>query len=226
MKKIVVDSSSLITMSSSCILKMMKHLAEKENIKFMIPESVYYESVERPLKIKRFELNAVRIRSAVQSGYMETVKTTPHIKKTMNELSTVTANICSANGKKLRLINLGEAETLALMKEIDSRILLIDERTTRMLIEEPENVMSFLERRHKCKVTLNKGEMSNFRNFFNEIRVIRSVELIALAYEDGAFEQEIPKSKQALEAALFAAKYAGCSVSGSEIKEFLRGVKN
>ncbi|MCR4335404.1 MAG: hypothetical protein NUV57_02600 [archaeon] len=226
MKNIVVDSSSLITMSSSCILKMMKHIAEKENIKFIIPKSVYYESVERPLEIKRFELNAVRIRSAVQEGYMEVAKTTPQIKKIMNELSTVTANLCSADGRKLRLINLGEAETLALMNETNSRILLIDERTTRMLIEEPENVMGFLEKRHKCKVTLNKGELENFRSFFNQIQVIRSVELIALAYDDGAFEQEIPKSKQALEAALFAAKYAGCSVSASEIKEFLGEVRN
>lgn len=225
MKKIVVDSSSLITMSDSCIIKMMQYLSEIENIRFVIPESVYYESVERPLQIKRFELNAIRIRTAVQSGYMEIAKTTPAVKKSMQELNTVTANIMSADGKKIHLINLGEAETLALMKEIDSRILLIDERTTRMLIEEPENVMAFLERKHKSKITLDKGEMSKFRKLFDEIHVIRSVELIALAYEDGAFEKEIIKTKQSLEAALFAAKYGGCAVSAKEIKSFLQGVK-
>lgn len=211
-------------MSDSCFITLFKHLKEREKISFIIPESVYYESVERPLKIKRFELNAVRIKNAVDNGFLEIAKTTLEIKNMMNELSTVTADLCKADGRKITLINKGEAETLALMKEINSKILLIDERTTRMIIEEPQNLMSFLQHRHKCKITLNKGRMDEFKNFFTNINVIRSVELIALAYDDGAFEMQMEKSKQALEAALFAAKYAGCAVSAKEIKDYLQGV--
>lgn len=200
-------------------------MKEREKVSFIIPQSVYYESVERPLKIKRFELNAIRIKNAVESGYLEIAKTNTQIKNMMNELSTITANICKADGRTITLINKGEAETLALMKEINSRILLIDERTTRMIIEEPQNVMSFLQHRHKCKITLNKGRMDEFKNFFVNINVIRSVELIALAYENGAFGMQMKKSKQALEAALFSAKYGGCAVSAKEIKDYLEGVK-
>lgn len=225
MKKIVVDSSSLITLSSNCLLKTLKGLKEKENISFIIPESVYRESVETPLKIKRFEFNAIKIRNAVTKGILEIVKTTPEIKRTMNELSSVTANLCSADGRLLTLINKGEAETLALMKETDARILLIDERTTRMLIEEPQNVMNFLEKRHRCSITFHKGKLDLFKNFFEEIQVIRSVELIALAYDDGSFEMEMEKSKEALEAALFAAKYSGCAVSANEILDYMKTVK-
>ena len=211
-------------MSDSCFIALFKHLKEREKVSFIIPESVYYESVERPLKIKRFELNAVRIKNAVENGFLEIAKTTPEIKNMMNELSTITADLCRADGKKITLINKGEAETLALMKEINSKILLIDERTTRMIIEEPQNLMSFLQHRHKCKITINNGRMDEFKSFFTNINVIRSVELIALAYDDGAFEMQMKKSKQALEAALFAAKYAGCAVSAKEIKDYLQGI--
>ncbi len=225
MKKIIVDSSSLITMSTTCLLSLFRRISEKENVKFIIPESVYYETVEKPIRIRRFELNALRIRKAVEEGHLEVAKTTPATKKTMEMLSTVTANICSANGRMLKLINLGEAETLALMKEISAEILLIDERTTRMIIEEPENVMSFLEKRHKCEIKVNRGELDKFTEFFEHIKIIRSVELIALAYKDGSFAEIMDKNTQSLEAALFAAKYAGCAVSTMEIKDFVAGAK-
>jgi len=226
MTQIVVDSSSLITLSGNCFIKLLKHLTEQEKISFLMPESVYYESVQKPIKIKRFELNAVRIRDIVEEGYLKLIRTTPNIKKTMEELSTVSANIYNVKGKNFRLIDLGEAETLALMKEINSELLLIDERTTRMLIEEPQNVLEFLQRRHRCNVEFDNDSIQKFSNLFGKIKIIRSTELIALSYENGCFAKEMHRTKQALEAALYAAKFAGCAVSFEEIKSFLKNVRN
>jgi len=226
MTQIVVDSSSLITISGNCFINLLKHLTEQEKISFLMPESVYYESVQKPVKIKRFELNAIRIRDCVEEGYLKLIKTTPSIKRTMEELSTVSANIYNVKGKNFRLIDLGEAETLALMKEINSELLLIDERTTRMLIEEPQNVLEFLQRRHRCNVEFDHESIQKFSDLFGKIKIIRSVELIALSYENGCFAKEMHKTKQALEAALYAAKFAGCAVSFEEIKGFLKNVRN
>ncbi|MCR4368667.1 MAG: hypothetical protein NUV67_02045 [archaeon] len=225
MTKIIVDSSTLITLSGSCFINIFRELSEREKIRFILPASVYYESVERPIKIRRFELNAIRIREAVRGGYLELARTTPSMKLTMEKLASATANVCRANGKKIRLIDLGEAETLALMKEVGGDILAIDERTTRMLIEEPQNVLKFLEHKHQCKVTMDRGELGEFRQFFGKIRVVRSVELLALAYADGAFATSMPKSKESLEAALFAAKFAGCAVSAQEILDYTQVMK-
>jgi len=222
---VVVDSSSLITLSGSCLIRILKHISKSRGITFIIPESVYNESVKRPLKIMHYELNAIRIRDAVEEGYLQVARTTPGIKKSMEEFSRVSAQLCTTRGRKITLINEGEAETLALLKELDSSVLMIDERTTRMLIEEPENVVSFLEYRNKCRVKLNKANLETFRKFLSKIKVIRSVEAIALAYEDGSFANELHKSKQALEAALFAAKFGGCAVNISEIRDFLRNEK-
>ena len=225
MKTIVVDSSSIITLSSSCLIRLMKHLANEEGISFVIPESVYNESVKRPVKIKRFELNAVRIRDAVEEGYLKLARTTPEITREMHRMHDITMRMCTIRGRECRLVDLGEAETLALAKKLGSDTLLIDERTTRTLIEGPDRLAEFLKRRHGVPVQLNKSAISEFRQEFGHIKVIRSTELIALAYDNRAFDKELHHSKQALEAALYSAKFAGCAISISEIQEYLKGVR-
>lgn len=224
-RTIVVDSSSLITISDNCMIKIIKHLAEMEKIKFIVPESVYDESVLKPLRIRQYELNAVRIKDAVEEGYIKVAKTSQVIQKTMQAIEGISEKICTANGKPLKLIQLGETEALALAKEINARVVLVDERTTRMLIEEPQNMRGFLERRHHKQINIDPDFAKKFMDMFKEIKIIRSVELIALAYESGAFSQEVHKSKDALEASLWAAKFAGCAVSEEEIKDYLDLVK-
>ncbi len=220
--KVVVDSSSLITISDNCIMKIVKNVAEREKISFIIPEAVYVESVENPLHIKRYELNAIRIRDAVDEGYLKVAKSTPVTREWMERLGKISASIANPSGTQLRLLQWGEAETLGLLKQLDSKILMIDERTTRLLIENPAALAGILSRRHNRKVMINGEKVRWFSENFRDINVIRSVELIALAYEDGAMHSELHTSKQALQAALYAAKYSGCAVSEDEIEEYLK----
>ena len=224
-KKIVLDSSTLITISDNCMIKIMKALAEKENISFIIPESVYAESVETPMKIRKFELNAIRIRDAVQDGYVKVANTTLGIRQRMERLKEISVGICTFNGEAMVLLHRGEMETLALFKEIGADALAIDERTTRMLVEEPEKMLAFLQKRHSGKITMNSSELGKFRLDYGGIKIIRSTEIISLAYADGSFSGEISQSKQALEAALFAAKFGGCAVSSDEINDYLREIR-
>ncbi len=222
LKKIVVDSSSLITISDSCIMKIVRHVSEREKISFIIPESVYVESVENPLHIKKYELNAIRIRDAVDEGYLSVAKSTAATREWMDRLSAITATLKNAGGRQLRLLQWGESETLGLLKETGANILMIDERTTRLLIEDPAALTGILSKRHGTQVGLDREKMKWFSANFSGTNVIRSVELIALAYEDGSMDSELHKSRQALEAALYAAKFSGCAVSEAEIQEYLR----
>ncbi|MEM4257285.1 MAG: hypothetical protein QXD98_02915 [Candidatus Diapherotrites archaeon] len=224
-KVIVVDSSSIITISDNCLIKIIKHLSEMNGITFVIPESVYEESVIHPLSIKQYEFNAIRIKDAVEEGYLKIIKTSQNVKNMMEIINDVSYGICYANGKPIRLIQRGETEALALAKDLKAKILLVDERTTRMLIEDPYSMRTFLENRHKKKITIQTETAKKFMNMFNDINIVRSVELIALAYETGAFEKEVHKSKQSLEASLWAAKFSGCAVSEEEIYEYLASLK-
>src|SRR3989344_88064 len=218
-KKFVLDSSTIITISDNCLIRVMKNLAQKENISFIIPQSVYTESVETPIRIRKYELNAIRIRDAVDEGYIRVQKSTPQLRARLERLQSLADNLCTFNGERMRLLQLGEMETLALMREINADALGIDERTTRMLIEEPRNLLGFLRKRHEGKILLNDSALSEFAREYGNIKIVRSAELIALAYEDGSFGQELHTSKQALEAALFAAKYGGGAGSADGIKK-------
>jgi predicted nucleic acid-binding protein len=223
-KTIIVDSSSLITISDNCLIKIIKNLSEMKKLNFTIPESVYEESVINPLKIKQYELNAIRIKDAVEEGYIKVKKSTSEIKSLMQYINNISSEICLANGKPLKLIQKGETEALALAKSSGAKIVMVDERTTRMLVEEPFNMHDFLEKRHHKQITINPQAAREFTAMFSGLKIIRSVELIAFAYECGAMESEVKKSKEALEASLWAAKYAGCAVSETEIKSYLNEV--
>ena len=224
-KKIVLDSSTIITISDNCMIKILKALSEREGISFLIPESVYRESVETPLRIRRFELNAIRIRDAVLEGYLTLVKSGPEVRSRLQGLQENADRLCTADGQRMRLLHIGEMETLALAKEINADALGIDERTTRMLVEEPENMLAFLRKRHSGKILMDHGAVEEFRRVYGNTKIFRSTEIIALAYEDGSFEGELSSTKQSLEAALFAAKYAGCAVSTDEIKSYMGAVR-
>ncbi len=225
-KTLVLDSSSLISISDNCLIRVLKSLSGKEGIEFIIPESVYNESVAYPITVKKYELNAVRIRDAVQEGFIRVEKTSAQVRKRMQEINTITAGLCTCKGKKIRIVHEGETETLALVKEIGASALVIDERTTRMLIEEPENLISFLEKRHESQVKIDKASLNAFRQAYGNVKVVRSVELIALAHEDGSLWSELHESREALEAALYAAKFSGCAVSMDEIISFTRRLPN
>jgi hypothetical protein len=68
--------------------------------------------------------------------------------------------------------------------------------------------------------------MEQFRKEVSGINaILRSVELISLAYDRNCFDGELPVNKDALEAALFALKYAGCAISADEILKYMREMK-
>ncbi len=222
-KTIVLDSSTLITISDNCMIKIIKNLSQKENISFVIPQSVYEESVVTPMRIRKFELNAIRIRDAVEEGYLQVASATENFRQRLQKLQFTCDNLCTFNGARMIIIHRGEMETLALMKEINADALAIDERTTRLLLEEPQSLEWFLRKRHNGKISLNPNRIDEFRREYAQIKVIRSTELISLAYEDGSFGNELHTTKQAVEAALFAAKFTGCAVSEDEIWKYLKG---
>ena len=179
--------------------------------------------MKRPISIKRFELNAIRIKKAIDSGYFKVVK----LKDTqLFDQVAETANHCFyVKERPIKLIQRGEIEALALIKELDADSLAVDERTARMLIEAPLELQKIIQMRKRIKIKVDKRNTRLLETMFQDLTIVRSVELIALANELGVLQRELPEGPQALEAALFAAKYSGCAVSSREINIFLQGQK-
>ncbi|MFA4855543.1 MAG: hypothetical protein WC634_03085 [archaeon] len=222
--KIVFDASTLISVSQTCLVKILAGLKRKMNADFIVPESVFLEAVQRPIEIRRFELNAIRIKKVIEENGFRVLPAGDQ--SLVDEIEAIANSCFLAQGRPIRLLQRGEIEALAIAKETGADALAIDERTTRMLIENAEQLREIMQERRKIRIGIDTGKQRAFAAMFSGLAIVRSVELIALADEYGLLEDELPKGKQSLEAALFAAKYSGCAVSSREINLFLHGSGN
>ena len=223
--KIVFDSSALITVSQTCLSKCISSLKEKTGIEFFISPAVFSEVVSNPLGIRRFELNAVRLRELVEKKSISVQELDRNSKEFFSKISALANNSFSIKGKALKIMHSGELEALALANQLHAEIIAVDERTTRMLVENPFALRASMEKKYSAQVSENRQNILELKNLFFQCGFVRSVELIALAFEKNALAGEIENTKKGLEAALYAAKFSGCSVSFSEIQDFLKGIR-
>ena len=222
----VFDSSSLISISQSCLINLLRGLKGQGNITFAVPKSVFLEVVENPLRIKRFELNAVRLQKAFEQGWLEVKALDSEHSALAEEIGAKANHLLYMDRKPITLIHRAEMESLALLKQLDSNLLVIDERTTRTIIESPKQIKGLIERRKNRSVDLNEKNADALQRMFSSLNIVRSAEFVALAFERKLLEADLPLSRQSLEAALYAVKYAGCAVSSAEIEKFMAGRKD
>lgn len=221
MGTMIFDSSTIISVSDSCLMQVLERLKRKTGMEFIIPVGVEKESVFTPSKIRRFELSAVRVKEAIEDGWIKVAKQDKALTDMTKKVLGIANRVFSSNGKDISIIQEGEAETIALAKNLGAEAIAIDERTTRMLFEDAPRLKSFMEYKYQEKFNLNTEMLDELAGIFGKTKIFRSTELIALAFELGLFEPDLGEKKQDLEAALFSLKYHGCAVSGNEIEEFV-----
>jgi len=219
-QSIVCDASSLISLTDSCFVHVVYFLKKKYRGKFIIPPSVERECVEQPLHMKNYALHAIRLKRAIAEGMIDVVDAKPEQKA--EEIKFAANNMFYANGTPIRLLHAGEADVLSLALEIGVDNLLMDERTCRMLCEDPESLRQHLEHELGKPVTVNEGHMAQFSRATKSLRFFRSSELILLAYEKGYFADYGELERDAVEASLYKLKYAGCAIGFGEIGDYVR----
>lgn len=218
MKAVIFDSGTLITLSMNGLLDMLRDLRKIFNGRFIITKEVENEIVTRPMNIKKFKLGAIRLKSLIGDGVLEFPVA---FNINQNDISRISKDILKsansiyfAEGKPVHIIDEGEASILALGKLLRDKgienMIAMDERTTRILCEKPDNLKNLLERKLHTKIT-EKG-VKGWE--FHKCNFIRSTELIFIAYKRGL----IPKNKELLDAMLYGAKFKGAAISGDEIK--------
>jgi len=120
-------------------------------------------------------------------------------------------------------VHIAEMETIAAALLYNSEAIVIDERTTRLLVEKPKELHKILEHKLHTKVSVNHKKLNNFLKLTKGVRVIRSVELVLVAYEKGLFDKYLPdmpnKKRLLLDAMLWGMKLDGCAVSRKEIEK-------
>ncbi len=221
MKAIIFDAGPLINFSMNGILYLLVKLKKEFKGEFLITKEVREEIIDRPQNIKRFQLEALRLKKMFDEKIIKYANINKQeieqLRKKRKELMNSANSTFRARGKNLHIIDKGESAALALswllkQKTKQPNVLAIDERTTRMLVENPENLRKLLQKKLHTKVQANIKNYELFRDF----KIIRSTELVYIAYKKGLFEL---KDARALEAMLYGVKYKGTSISEKEIEQ-------
>jgi len=218
MKALIFDSGALINLSMNGMLYVLKELKKNFDGKFLITEEVKYETVDRPIGIERFELGALQVQSLIDSGIIELPVAlnvnVRELKKDTKLLFDTANRFLKVNGKWLHIVAEAEMSCLALSSVLKKRgietMIAIDERTTRILCENPSNLGSLMSERLHQNIKIAGSN----NGIFSEFRFIRSSELLYVAYKKNIIEL---KGKKVLEAVLLATKFKGSSISFEEI---------
>lgn len=221
-KDVLCDSSSLISLGDSCLDNVFYFLHEKFGVRFLIPPEVEYEVVTRPLSggLFQYYFSALKMQKAIHDKVLATVPRSDNEPLT-GQILEAANNLFFIRGGAMRLVHPGEAGMIAAAKQLGISTILIDERTTRMLIEAPDALKKHLEGEFGVHAMVNRKNLERLAELTKGLNVIRSCELLVLAYEHG-FLDRFPEKQKALEAGLYRVRFSGCSLSLHEIQEFVK----
>ena len=220
-KAIIFDAGALISLSMNGLIDELRKLKEIFSGSFLITQKVKEEIIDKPLTIKQFELEALRAKKLLDEGILELADSfgfgNSEIEARAMKIMEIANSFFYTSKGQVNIMHMGEASCLALSKMLTEKkinnVIAIDERTTRMLIEKPENLKELLRKKLHANIKLVKKNFEYFRDF----RVIRSAELMYIAWKKGLVE--LKNGVSILDALLYALKFKGCSISFEEIEE-------
>ncbi|MBI4151749.1 hypothetical protein HY496_02160 [Candidatus Woesearchaeota archaeon] len=225
-KILFFDAGPIITLVMSRLAWILPELKKKWGGRFYITPAVQYELIDRPLTVKRFEFEALQVLKMMREGVLERFEAVPRQK--VNSLITLANTSFRLEDREMDVIQEGEMESASSALEVGAEGVVMDERTLRLFIENNRNMKALLERRFKKQVIPNFQKMDQFSSSLRQLTIIRSIELVGVAYSFGMLDGYIPEGKrgreQLLDAVLWNVKYNGCAVTEQEIndlKQFL-----
>lgn len=219
MKYLIFDAGPIISLTMNGMLPIIEKLKGAFDGEFILTPNVKNEVVDRPMKIKKFKLEAIQVNDMIERGIFKlSTEIIPNqkldieikqiLKTTNGVLRTTQA------GEKIKIIHEGEASCLAFSNLCGAdNVIVIDERTTRMLTEAPQDLEKMMEKKLHTSLDAELSLLSKLKKF----KFIRSAELLFIAYKKNLIS--IKKSKDLLDALLYGVKFKGAAISSMEIEE-------
>jgi hypothetical protein len=229
MKSIVFDTGVIISLVTNNLLWILPPLKKQLRGKLLMSEGVKGEIIDRPLKSKKFKLEALIVQDYLREGVFTLVKNKFSQKKT-DELLNLANSCFHARNHNVKVVDRAEIETLMVVIQNKADAMVMDERTLRLLIEDPAKLEHVLTSRLHTKVHMNKESIKKFHELTKNVKVIRSTELAYVAYKMKLLDKYITAKKviyntlrkELLEGTLWALKLNGCSISEQEINQVLK----
>ena len=221
-KSLVFDAGPVISLTTNNLLWLLEPLKQKFHGSFYMTEGVRTELVDKPLSTKKFKFEALQVEQQIEAGVIDVVRD-PEAKSLATKLLDIANSCFYVEGNALRIVQFGEMETLAFAVLNKCEAVVIDERITRLLLESPESLAKLLSKRLHANVKMDKASFLELDKITNGVKLIRSVELVAVAYSLGLLDKfvvHIPRARQELlDSILWGVKLNGCAVNEYEIGE-------
>jgi len=222
MKYLIFDAGPIISLTMNGMLGVIEKMKEEfSDIEFVLTGDVKREVIDRPMKIKKYKLEAMQVQDMVDRGIFTMSKKIIGESKLKKDTQRILAKsngvLRSTNtGEKIRIVHNGEASCLAFARLCDGEsLIVIDERTTRMLSEAPKSLEKMMERKLHMPLDATLSLLDELKVF----RFIRSAELLYIAWKRGIIGD---RKKDWLDALLYAVKFKGCAISSTEIEGIKR----
>ncbi len=218
-KSVVFDAGPLINFSMNGLLDALVLLKKDFGCDFLITKEVKKEIIDHPKTVKRFELGALRLEELYNQGIFKLADIS---EDEVNELRKLRDNymqeanrMFKTKKKDVHLLDKGECAAMALSTIMKRKTgadvpIVIDERTTRIIVENPENLKKLMEKKLHTKI---KADTSKYK-LFSGFKIIRSTELAYVIHKKGLFKLKHPK---AFEAIVYGLKFKGTSISEKEV---------
>lgn len=232
MKSIVFDTGPIISLVTNNLLWILEPLKARFGGEFYITPAVKHELIDKAFATKRFEFEALQVSQMLKKGALKEIYN-EEVEKTASTLLNLANHSFRAYDRFMTIVDKAEIETLAADALLDSDAVVIDERTARLMLENPNSLAKLLELRLHVKPVMDEQNIAEFRKMLKNVQIIRSTELVAVAYKLGILDKYLAEKspyvkdpkKQLLDAALWAVKVRGCSVSKREIEYITRAEK-
>lgn len=225
MKSLIFDAGPVISLAMNNLLWILEPLKKKFGGKFYITEAVRKEIVDRPLETKKFKFEAIQVEKLIENGVLEVIdndfirEKTPSLLNTANE-------IFKAYGNYIKIVHYAEISVIAASISLNASAIVIDEKTTRFLMENPKVIVEILKKTLHTPISISESNLKEFNAIVKDVKAIRSIELVTMAYEHGLLDNYITKlpdaRKNLLESVLWGVKLNGCAVSKEEIGQIVR----
>jgi len=225
LRAIVFDTGPIISLTTNNLLWILEELKSKFNGDFYITKAVKRELVERPLATKRFKFEALQTLKCIEKGVLN-VFDSHRLEKETLKLLDMANNSFMARGNYIRLMHYAEMNSIAAYIELGADAFVVDERTTRLMVEDQKKELNILRHKLHTDVKANYRNLRGFKQATKKVKLIRSAELATVAYEMGFLDKylvRVPSPKKTLiESLLWGVKLSGCSISNREIEEIIR----
>jgi hypothetical protein len=229
MRSIAFDTGPIISLTLNNIVWILEPLHARFGGEFHITKEVYNELVQRPLSTRKYKFEALQILPLITKGIIKIVDSA-EIDRSCDELHALANHIYYARKNPICIVHRAEMQVLACCLEAGDETIVVDERTTRTLIESPHALKNQLEKKLHTKIDIDEAKLAQFHKKVKHLHVLRSFELAVIAFDLGLFdiyalkEEEpiVPDIRRAvLEGVLWGVKLAGCSVREDDITTML-----